>query len=168
MKSLIIIIALLIVSPLCHAQDNNANVCKESCAKLMESNFYFVSTYPKDKCITIKGEMGDQIVEALYAEANKKRRSNNFHANIRNFAIPGIGNKIRVSIIEGVYTYESAKARSTFHVFDNEKNKQERLTNLQENQQRGYSIHFRNASFLRSSKDEVTKKIETYLMGLIN
>ncbi|MFT5821692.1 MAG: hypothetical protein ACI8ZM_002946 [Crocinitomix sp.] len=168
MKNLIILITILIFSPVSHAQNSNMEVCKEACTKRMESNFYFVSTYPKDKCVTIKGEMGDQIVAALYAEANKKRRNNNFHANIRNFAIAGIADKMRISIIEGIHTYQPAKGRSTFNVFDNEKNKQARLNSMQENQQRGYSIHFRHASFLRSSKDEVTEKLEAYLIGLIN
>ncbi|NOQ70480.1 MAG: hypothetical protein GQ574_00675 [Crocinitomix sp.] len=168
MKSLIILVTLLIFSPLSRAQDSLNEVCNAALAKKMESDFYFVTTYPKDKCITIKGELGDQIVAALYADANKKRRRTNYHANIRNFNISGLVNNMRVTIIEGIHSYEPEKSRSTFHVFDNEQNKQERLNNLKENQKRGYSIHFRHASFLRSSKDAVTEKLEAYLMGLIN
>lgn len=163
MKNLILLFTVLLFSTITYAQ----SCCVDACAKKMESDFYFVSTYPKDKCVTIKGVKGDQIVAALYNEANKKRRTNNYHANIRNFSISGLVDKVNVIIIEGIHTYELNQARSTFNVFDNEKSKQERLNNLNENQQRGYSIHFRHASFLRSANDEVTQKIQTYLMGLL-
>ncbi len=163
MKNLILLFAILIFSPLSYAQ----NSCSDACAKRLQSDFYFVSTYPKDKCVTVKGEKGDKIVEALYAAADKKRRNNNYHANIRNFNIAGLADKMRITIIEGVYSYNLEEARSNFNIFQNEKNKEERLSNLKENQQHGYSIHFRHASFLRSSSDEATKKIESYLMGLL-
>lgn len=80
-----------------------------------------------------------------------------------NMTIEGIGSGLCLKIKDGILTHNTETRSACFVPFKNEKDKQEKLAGLQENQERMMELEMKNSKGLNFEKDDKEKASMDFL-----